>query len=157
MINIEQTIPHIPSKNMGKTIDFMVIVFGFKSSSYIEHYSELSLGNNVLGILASEGEPNQQSIYLKVSDVDIWWANAKSKLKNIETKTPFDQAYGMREVHLVIPETNTLLFIGSKLKHLYTWQKIRESLYIARWNVISQPNITLELIGIKPYALPLAR
>ena len=72
MINIEQTIPHIPSKNMGKTIDFMVIVFGFKSSSYIEHYSELSLGNNVLGILASEGEPNQQSIYLKVSDVDIW-------------------------------------------------------------------------------------
>ena len=94
----------------------IVMVFGFKATSYIEHYSELSLGNNVLGIHTSEGEPNQQSFYLKASDVDFWWVNAKSKLKNIETRPPFNQVYSMREFHIVIPETNTLLFISSKLK-----------------------------------------
>jgi hypothetical protein len=74
------------------------------------------LRNNLLGILASKGEPNQQSIYLQVSDVDIWWTDVEVKLKSIETKPPFNQEYGMREVYIMIPETNTLLFIGSKLK-----------------------------------------
>jgi predicted enzyme related to lactoylglutathione lyase len=115
MKDLERIIPHIPSKNIGETSDFMSKVFGFKSSSQTEFYSELSLGNKTLGILASDGEPNQQSIYLQVGDVDTLWSKVESKLKEVKTKAPFNQQYGMREFHLIIPATNTLLFVGAKL------------------------------------------
>ncbi len=100
MENLERIIPHIPSKNMEKTIEFMSDVFGFKASSHTEFYSELSSGNKVLGILASHGEPNQQSIYLQIADIDTLWASVEPKLKNVKTKPPFNQEYGMRELHV---------------------------------------------------------
>ena len=114
MESLERVIPHIPSTDMVKTINFMVDVFRFKSSSQIETYSELRSGNNVLGVLSSQGEPNQQSIYLQVQDVDALWDSIEPKLKNTKTKPPFNQAYGMREFHVIIPATNTLLFVGSQ-------------------------------------------
>ena len=115
MENLEKIIPHIPSKDMQETIDFMVDVFVFEASAQIETYIELRSGNNVLGVLSSQGEPNQQSIYLQVGDVDTLWAGIEPKLKSTKAKPPFNQAYGMREFHVIIPGTNTLLFVGSKL------------------------------------------
>jgi len=37
-------------------------------------------------------------------------------LKDIKHKAPFDREYGMREVHVIIPETKTLLFIGQRIE-----------------------------------------
>jgi hypothetical protein len=36
----------------------------------------------------------------------------KDNLAEIKHKSPFERDYGMREIHLLIPETKTLLFIG---------------------------------------------
>ena len=112
---LERIIPHIPSKNMKESISFMVETFGFEPINNNEHYAELYLSNQTLGILQAQGEPNQQSIYLCVNDVDALWSKIKSKLEKAKPKAPFNQKYGMREIHLVIPGTNTLLFIGSPI------------------------------------------
>jgi hypothetical protein len=54
--------------------------------------------------------------YLEVDSVDDLWISIKDKVKNLKTREPFDRDYGMREIHIVIPQTNTLLFIGQKIK-----------------------------------------
>jgi len=115
MQNLESVTPHIPSKNMTESINFMVDVFGFESINYSDRYSELLSGNQILGIVKAYGEPNQQSIYLRVKAIDELWSKIKSKLETITHKAPFNQEYGMREIHFVIPGTNTLLFIGSPI------------------------------------------
>lgn len=112
---LESITPHIPSKNMKESISFMVEAFGFESISHSELYCELLSGDLILGIVKAQGEPNQQSIYLRVKDVDVLWSKIKSKLAKAKPKAPFNQEYGMREIHVVIPGTNTLLFIGSPI------------------------------------------
>ena len=112
---LESVTPHIPSKNMKESISFMVEAFGFESLNYSEFYSELHSGNQILGIIQTQGEPNEQSIYLRVKDVDALWLKIKSKLEKAKPKAPFNQEYNMREIHVVIPGTNTLLFIGSPI------------------------------------------
>ncbi len=114
-MNLERIIPHIPSQNLDETIAFFTDILGFKVISQNEAYSELSLNNKEIFILASEGKPNQQSIYLQVSDIDELWNMVEAPLKEADARAPFDRDYGMREVHVVIPATNTLLFIGSAI------------------------------------------
>lgn len=116
MENLENITPHIPSKNMEESINFMVETFGFESNKYSDVYSELISNNHVLGIIQAHGEPNEQSIYLRVDDVDSLWSKIKNNVEKAKHKAPFNQKYGMREIHVVIPETNTLLFIGSPVK-----------------------------------------
>jgi predicted enzyme related to lactoylglutathione lyase len=119
MDNFLGIIPHIPSKNMARTVDFMSEALEFtpqpNDQEVMEFYREIRLGDYTIGILKSEGEPNQQSIYLHVSDVDSLWESIGSKLQKTGATPPFDQEYGMREVHVIIPETNTLLMIGSQM------------------------------------------
>jgi catechol 2,3-dioxygenase-like lactoylglutathione lyase family enzyme len=115
MDNLESVTPHIPSKNMKESINFMVDTFGFESIKYTDRYSELISGNLIIGIVRAYGEPNEQSIYFRVKGVDELYSIIKSKLEKVKHKAPFDQQYGMREIHVVIPGTNTLLFIGSAI------------------------------------------
>ena len=112
---LEKITPHIPSKNMKESINFMVETFGFEKNDYSDVYSELVSDNNVLGIIKAHGEPNQQSIYFRVNDVDALWPKIKGHLEEAKHKAPFNQEYGMREIHVVIPGTNTLLFVGSPI------------------------------------------
>ena len=93
----------------------MVDTFGFESIKYTDRYSELHSGNQILGIVQAYVEPNQQSIYLRVKGVDELYSNIKSKLEKATHKAPFNQQYGMREIHIVIPGTNTLLITGSPI------------------------------------------
>lgn len=116
MEHLDNITPHIPSKNMKESINFMVETFGFEPVNYSDVYSELISDNHVLGIIQAHGEPNEQSIYLRVNDVDTLWPKIKSNLEKAKHKAPFNQEYGMREIHVVIPGTNTLLFIGSPIE-----------------------------------------
>jgi hypothetical protein len=54
-------------------------------------------------------------LYLEVDNVDALWSTIKDKVGGLKYKEPFDQEYGMREIHICIPHTNALLFIGQKL------------------------------------------
>lgn len=113
---LESIVPHIPSENMQETIDFMVDVLDFELSQHSNFYAELRSSNHVIGVLAAQAKPNEQSIYLRVKDIDTFWADTTQKLAQVNKKAPFDREYGMREIHLIIPATNTLLFIGSPIK-----------------------------------------
>jgi len=115
MSYLGQITAHIPSESMDKTINFMVDILGFEAARRSDAYCELTMGNHVLGVLSSDGEPNQQSIYLRVKDIDILWNEIQDKLDDEHQQWPFDRDYGLREVHLIIPGTATLLFIGSAI------------------------------------------
>ena len=54
--------------------------------------------------------------YLEVDNLDELWHSIKDKLHGLKVREPFDRDYGMREIHIDIPQTNTLLFIGQELK-----------------------------------------
>jgi hypothetical protein len=112
---LEQITSHIPSEDMDKTINFMVNVLDFESARQSDSYCELTMGNHALGVLSSDGEPNQQSIYLRVKNIDALWEKIKDKLDSEHPQRPFDREYGMREIHLIIPGTATLLFLGSAI------------------------------------------
>ena len=55
---------------------------------------------------------------MEVDDVDRAWKTIKNKLGNIKHEPPFEREYGMKEIHIGVPQTNTLLFIGHKLASL---------------------------------------
>jgi hypothetical protein len=52
-----------------------------------------------------------------VDDIDTLWDSVRNRLDDIKVKPPFDRDYGMREFHVVIPHTNTLMFVGQALSH----------------------------------------
>jgi hypothetical protein len=54
--------------------------------------------------------------YLIVDDIEQVWKSIKDKLGNIKSRAPFDREYGMREVHIVIPETKALMLIGQNIE-----------------------------------------
>jgi hypothetical protein len=50
-----------------------------------------------------------------VDDIETLWQSIQDKIKDLKVRAPFNQAYGMREIHIEIPKTNTLLFIGQPI------------------------------------------
>ena len=54
--------------------------------------------------------------YLEVDEIDSLWESIKDKIEGIKTKPPFDQQYGMREFHIIVPHTKTLMFVGQEIK-----------------------------------------
>ena len=53
---------------------------------------------------------------MEVDDINKLWASIKDKLTSLKVREPFNQDYGMREIHIGIPETKTLLLIGQEIK-----------------------------------------
>lgn len=115
MTQLKNVVPHIPSKNMEETANCLDDWFGFKTRKYSDFYTEMVLDGFALGILPAQGEPNEQSLYLCVDNVDKLWEQIGPKLAGTRFKAPFDREYGMREAHIIIPHTNTLLFIGHSI------------------------------------------
>jgi hypothetical protein len=54
--------------------------------------------------------------YLEIDNVDNLWNSIKDKIQGLKVREPFNREYGMREIHIEIPQTKTLLFIGQELK-----------------------------------------
>lgn len=78
------------------------------------NYGIVRTANTELHIQYTSDTPNEMSVYLLVENADDAWGNIKD-IKGLKAKAPFDQDYGMREVHVILPHTNTLLFIGEDL------------------------------------------
>ena len=51
-----------------------------------------------------------------MKDIDALWESINGKSESFHYNAPFDRDYGMREIHVVIPATETLLFIGSVIQ-----------------------------------------
>ena len=106
--------PMIPSYNLMETGNFFKNVLNFNSVLDTETYAVLQRNNLTVHLLRAGENIGQMEIYLEVDNVDELWNSIEKKLEGLKTKAPFDQDYGMREVHIEIPFTKTLLFIGQK-------------------------------------------
>jgi hypothetical protein len=81
-----------------------------------ETYVILNKDNLTVHILRAGQDIGEMEFYMVVDDVDKVWNNMKNNLDGIKVKPPFNQEYGMKEVHVIIPETKTLMFIGQAIK-----------------------------------------
>ena len=104
--------PMIPSYDLEKTVAFFLDLLSFKIARDDKTYFILYKDNLTLHIQRAGSDIGEMSFYMEVDDIEKVWQDIKDKLSNVKVKAPFDQAYGMREIHISVPETKTLMFIG---------------------------------------------
>jgi len=104
--------PMIPSYNIKQTAAFFTDILGFTPYMNTEGYAILYKDNRTAHILPAGTDIGEMEFYLEVDNIDILWEEIKDKLTGIKVREPFDREYGMREMHIIIPQTKTLLFIG---------------------------------------------
>jgi hypothetical protein len=44
------------------------------------------------------------------------WNSVKDKLSKLRVREPFNQDYGMREFHIEVPHTNSIMFVGQEIE-----------------------------------------
>jgi hypothetical protein len=104
--------PMIPSFNMTETGQFFREVLGFATEMDTPGYAIYQKDNLTVHLLPAGKDIGQMEFYIEVDHLDGLWASIKDKVKGLKVRAPFDRDYGMRELHIEIPQTNTLLFIG---------------------------------------------
>ena len=103
--------PMIPSYNLRETAAFFIDVLNFVPEMLDDTYAVLHKDHQYVHILRA-GDIGEMEFYLTVDDIDGLWEGIKDKLTGMKVREPFDREYGMREVHIIIPHTKTVLFIG---------------------------------------------
>lgn len=96
--------PMIPSFNIKETTAFFIDVLSFNTLMDAEGYAILEKDNLTIHILPA-GDIGEMEFYLEVDNIDDLWNNVKEKLTGIKVREPFDRDYGMREMHIIIPQT----------------------------------------------------
>ena len=107
--------PMIPSTNLSETLGFFRDTLDFSTVMETEAYIVCQKDHLTIHILSAGQEIGEIELYLEVDNVDTLWSKIKDSLIGLKFKEPFNQGYGMREIHICIPHTNALLFIGQKL------------------------------------------
>lgn len=107
--------PMIPSFDITRTVSFFIDLLGFEILRDDKTYFILQKDNLTIHILRAGKDIGEMELYFEVDDLQLLWNSIKDNLDGIIFKEPFDQIYGMREIHLVIPKTKTLLFIGQQI------------------------------------------
>lgn len=107
--------PMVPSYNIKETVRFFGELFNFKIARDENNYAIIYKDNHLIHILNAGTDIGEMEFYLEVDDIDNLWYNIKDKLEGIKVKAPFDREYGMREFHVIVPHTKTLMFVGQAL------------------------------------------
>ncbi len=107
--------PMIPSYNIEKTVSFFIDLLDFKVGRDDKTYVILYKDNLTVHILRAGSDIGEMEFYLVVDDIEKVWNNMKGKLEGMKVKEPFERKYGMREIHIIIPETKTLMLIGQEI------------------------------------------
>jgi hypothetical protein len=107
--------PMIPSFNIGNTVSFFIDMLKFEILRDGKTYVVLQKNNLTIHILRAGTNIGEMEFYLEVDDIQSVWNHIEHKLDGIKFKEPFNQPYGMKEIHLIIPDTKTLLFIGQAI------------------------------------------
>lgn len=106
----------IASFNIERTVSFFIDLLDFRIARDDKTYVILYKDNLTVHILRAGPDIAEMEFYLEVDDIETVWNHMKDRLAGIKAKQPFDREYGMREVHVIIPETKTLLFIGQEIR-----------------------------------------
>lgn len=108
--------PTIPSYNVGETVQFFQNLFGFSIARNDSYRYVIMHKDNLTLHVCRAGDIGEMQIYLEVDELDWLWDSIKNKLDGVKTKAPFDRDYGMREFHIIIPHTKTLMLVGQEIK-----------------------------------------
>jgi hypothetical protein len=106
----------IPSFDLDKTATFFKDILGFGFAMDSSDYKILWKNNLTIHLLPAGEDIGQMEFYLEVDDLESLWSEMKDKVKGLKVREPFDRPYGMREIHVGVPFTNTLLFIGQEIQ-----------------------------------------
>lgn len=107
--------PMLPSFNLTETARFFREVLNFAVVMDTPEYAIYQKDNLTIHLLPAGKDIGQMEFYMEVDDVDGLWASIEDKVKGLKVREPFDRDYGMREIHIQVPQTNTLLFIGQEI------------------------------------------
>lgn len=107
--------PMVPTFDVHQTAAFLESCLAFHVRILDSQYAICTKDNLTVHLLPAGKDIGQMEFYLEVDDVDAVWASMKDKVAGLKVKEPFNQPYGMREVHVEIPATKTLLFIGQTM------------------------------------------
>jgi hypothetical protein len=107
--------PIVPSFDIKATVSFFRDILEFDIARDDNTYCIVYKDNLTVHLLRAGKDIGQMEFYLEVDDIDEVWSSIKDKLEGIKVREPFNQDYGMREIHIGIPHTNTLLFIGQEI------------------------------------------
>ena len=108
--------PMIPSFDLKITGDFFKTILGFAPVMENKDYAIYIKDNLTIHILTAGEDIGQMEFYMQVTNIDELWNLIKDKMNGLKHREPFNQIYGMREIHIEIPKTKALLFIGQELK-----------------------------------------
>ncbi len=108
--------PMIPSFHLAETAQFFREVLGFAAVMDTPEYAIYQKDNLTIHLLRAGKDIGQMEFYLEVDNLDGLWASIQDKVQGLKVREPFDREYGMRELHIEVPHTNTLLFIGQEIK-----------------------------------------
>lgn len=106
--------PMIPSFDLAETGRFFTDVLGFSAFMDTPAYAIYQKDHLTVHLLPAGADIGQMEFYMEVDDLDAVWESIRDKVQGLKVRAPFEQAYGMREVHIGIPQTNTLLLIGQE-------------------------------------------
>lgn len=107
--------PMIPSFNIGQTSSFFKNVLDFSIMMITDNYVVLIKDNFTIHLLNAGNDIGEMEFYLEVDDVNKVWSLMEQKIGNIKARSPFNRDYGMREIHVEVPYTKALLFIGQAI------------------------------------------
>lgn len=111
-----QISPMIPTFSPRETKDFFCHTLQFKMTLDEGGYGIFIKDNQSIHMLPAGENIGEMEFYLEVDSVDEVWEQIEGRVSGIRHKPPFDREYGMREIHIDIPGTKTLLFIGQVIK-----------------------------------------
>lgn len=104
--------PMIPSYNMMETGLFFKEVLDFIPHMETESYAIYEKDHLTVHLLPAGERIGQMEFYLEVDNVDKLWMQIEHKVLHLKHRSPFNQEYKMREVHIEVPYTKTLLLLG---------------------------------------------
>ena len=108
--------PMVPSSNLKETVAFFIELFEFKLYFDYGSYAIIYKDNLSLHISQSQEHLTEMEFYLEVDALDELWNAIKHRLPDTRVREPFNQNYGMREFHIELPHTKTIMFVGQNIK-----------------------------------------
>ena len=108
--------PMMPSTDLSLTKGFLVRSLGFDVAMDTPEYIILTKDSYDLHLCPAGPDIGEMSAYLEVDDLEATREVFEKELNDeIHARAPFDRDYGMREFHIEIPKTKTLLFVGQRI------------------------------------------
>lgn len=110
--------PLIQVSDMAKSVAFYEEYLGFKAIDHDADFAHLRRDSVSIKLQLVPQHKGELTCYIDVEDIDAVYAELKEKLETLpfgQVRAPFDQAYGMREFHVMDPD-HLLIFFGEPIK-----------------------------------------